>query len=126
MARRNTGSPGPISGLPTYAALVEFLRANPGAMSAREIARAFGLGPAELPGLRGLLRAVERSGELVRGGDRKFVAGRALPEIMPVERCGSDADGFPLARPLAWSGDGDVPSFRLIGTAGDELAVGER
>src|SRR5207253_2615010 len=69
---------------------------------------------------------VGRSGELTRAANRKFVAGPALPEIMPIERCGSDAEGVPLARPVAWSASEEVPSFRLIGAAGDELAPGER
>jgi ribonuclease R len=120
----------PRNGLPSYTALLEFLRSNPGAVGIREIARAFGLGPAELPALRGLLRAVERSGELAQTGARKFVAGAALPDVMPVERAGSDEDGFALVRPLRGSGDADsddaAPSFRLIGEAAAELALGQR
>ena len=112
--------------LPSPEALIQFLRDHPGALGTREIARAFGLGPGEQPALRDMLRRVGRSGELVRAPDRKFVAGPTLPEIMPVERIGSDADGVPLARPLAWQASGDAPSFRLIGTAGEELAPGER
>ncbi|MGE3781521.1 MAG: ribonuclease R family protein, partial [Alphaproteobacteria bacterium] len=49
-----------------------------------------------------------------------------LPEIAHVERAGSDSDGFPLVRPVAWSGEGEVPTFRLTGAAGDELGHGER
>ncbi|MFI4948245.1 MAG: ribonuclease R family protein [Alphaproteobacteria bacterium] len=112
--------------LPSPEALIEFLRNHPGALGTREIARAFGLGPAEQPALRDLLRKVGRSGELVRGANRKFIAGPALPEIMPVERFGNDADGFPLARPLAWPGSGEPPSFRLVGAASEELELGER
>jgi len=112
--------------LPSPEALIEFLRDNPGAVGAREIARAFGLGAAEQPALRDMLRRIARSGELVRGADRKFVAGSALPEIMQIERFGSDADGVPLARPVAWPESDEPPSFRLIGAAGDELAPGER
>src|SRR5271170_4379370 len=82
----------PRAGLPSSQALVEFLRDNPGAVGAREIGRAFGLGAAEQPALRDMLRRIGRSGELVRGGNRKFVAGPALPEIMQIERFGSDAD----------------------------------
>ena len=137
MARRNSREDhNPRPGLPSPEALIQFLRDNPGALGTREIARAFRLGPAEQPALRDLLRRVGRTGELVRPtgqarglkahGNRKFVAGAALPEIMPVECFGSDADGFPLVRPLDGSGDSDAPSFRLIGTAGDELAPGER
>ncbi|HEY8873401.1 MAG TPA: VacB/RNase II family 3'-5' exoribonuclease, partial [Stellaceae bacterium] len=126
MARRHNNTARPRPGLPSPEALVEFLRANPGALGVREIARAFRLGAAEQPALRDMLRRVERAGELERTGNRKFVAGAALPEIMQVERFGSDADGFPLARPVEGPGDGDAPSFRLVGAAGEELGVGER
>jgi ribonuclease R len=127
LARRNSNpTRKPRPGLPSPEALIEFLRDNPGAVGAREIGRAFGLGAAEQPALRDMLRRVGRSGEAVRGGNRKFVAGPALPEIMPVERFGSDADGVPLARPIAWPAGDEAPSFRLIGAAGDELAPGER
>ena len=124
--RHNNPSSNLRPGLPTPEALIEFLRDNPGALGAREIARAFGLGAAEQPALRDMLRRIGRSGELVRGGNRKFVAGPALPEIIQIERFGSDADGVPLARPVAWSASDEAPSFRLIGAAGDELAPGER
>src|SRR5438270_6273651 len=113
--------------LPSPEAVLEFLRDNPEAIGAREIARAFGLGTADQPALRAMLRAISRSGELVRGGDRRFAAGERLPEMMPVERAGSDADGFPLARPISWSGPDDPPLFRLVGGgAGDELPPGSR
>src|SRR3954469_23774455 len=126
MPRRSPPEPRSRAGLPSYRDLVEFLRANPEALTAREIARAFGLGPADLPGLRGLLRAIERSGEVVRGPNRKFAAGGTLPEIAHIERAGSDSDGFPLVRPVDWSGEGEAPRFRLSGAAGDELGDGER
>ncbi|HEX2151269.1 MAG TPA: ribonuclease R [Stellaceae bacterium] len=126
MPRRSSRDPHSCPGLPSYSALVEFLRANPGAMTAREIARAFGLGPADYPALRGLLRAIERSGEVVRSPDRKFAAGGILPEIAHIERAGSDSDGFPLVRPVFWSGEGEAPRFRLTGSADDELGHGEQ
>src|SRR5438105_14195519 len=111
--------------LPSPEAVLEFLRDNPEAIGAREMARAFGLGAADQPALRAMLRAISRSGELVRGGDRRFAAGERPQEMMPVERAGSDADGFPLARPISWSGTDDPPLFRLIGGgAGDELPPG--
>src|SRR5690348_7008708 len=126
MARRQSRPARPARGsLPSYAALVEFLRANPGPVGTREIARAFGLGQADLAGLRGVLRAIERSGELTGTPNRKFVAGPVLPEIIAVERYGSDPDGFALVRP-AGAATEDAPSFRLIGEAGAELALGER
>src|ERR1044071_6412569 len=126
MPRRSTREPRTGTGLPSYRDLVTFLRASPEAMTPREIARAFGLGPADGPALRGLLRAIERSGEVARGPDRKFAAGGTLPEIAHIERAGSDSDGFPLVRPVDWSGEGDAPRFRLTAAAGDELGHGER
>jgi ribonuclease R len=128
MARRHNNTARPRPGLPSPEALVEFLRANPGALGVREIARAFRVGAAEQPALRDMLRRIERGGELERTGNRKFVAGAgaAPPEIIPIERFGSDADGFPLARPVERSGDDEAPSFRLVGAAGEELGVGER
>ena len=126
MPRRSAREPHARTGLPSYRDLVAFLRASPEAMTPREIARAFGLGPADGPALRGLLRAIERSGEVVRGPDRKFAAGGVLPEIAHIERAGSDSDGFPLVRPVFWEGEGEAPQFRLTGAAGDELGQGER
>src|SRR5438094_6041420 len=91
-------------GLPSPEAVLEFLRDNPEAIGSREIARAFGLGAADRPALRAMLRAIARSGEVVRAPDRRFAAGAPLPEMMPVERRGSNEDGFPLVRPVAWPG----------------------
>jgi len=112
--------------LPPTEALIAFLRETPGASNAREIARAFRVSPNLMPALRGKLRAIERSGELVRGADRKFVPGQSLPEIITVERAGTDSDGLPLARPIDWLGTSEPPLFRLVGAAGEELAPGER
>ncbi|MGE3782722.1 MAG: hypothetical protein AB7H71_08275, partial [Alphaproteobacteria bacterium] len=84
MPRRSPRGPRSRAGLPSYHDLAAFLRAHPEAQTAREIARAFGLGPADGPALRGLLRAIERSGEVVRTPDRKFAAGGTLPEIAHV------------------------------------------
>ena len=115
-----------MEGLPSTEALIEFLRHTPGASNAREIAGAFRVRPSLMPALRGKLRAIERSGELTRGADRKFVPGSPLPEIMQIEHAGSDRDGLPLVRPVDWSGTGEPPLFGLLGAAGDELAPGER
>ena len=47
------------SRLPSFPALVEFLRSRPESAGVREIARAFGLGPGDSAALRGMLRAIE-------------------------------------------------------------------
>jgi ribonuclease R len=106
--------------------VIEFLRDHPEAAGSREIARAFGLAPSDRPALRDMLRRIERSGEVARGGNRKFAAGKHLPEIIAVERVGSDADGFPLVRPLTPTNKAESAGFRLVAAAGDELKPGER
>jgi ribonuclease R len=124
---RRRADPTSNPGLPSPEALLEFLRDNPEAVGSRKIGRAFGLGSADQPALRAMLRAISRSGELVRGGDRRFAAGAPLPETMPVQRAGSDADGFPLVRPVSWPGPEEAPSFRLVeNAADDELPEGAR
>jgi ribonuclease R len=45
---------------------------------------------------------------------------------VPVERYGTDDDGTPLARPVTLTEDREPPSYRLVGAAGDELAIGQR
>ncbi len=72
------------------------------------------------------MRSRRKTTDKARPHPRKFVAGPALPEIMPVERCGTDADGFPLARPLTARAGGATPTYRLVGAAGEELALGAR
>ena len=91
---------------------------QPAAVGPREAARAFGLGPADRPALRGMLRAIERPGT---GAIRHR---RRSPSV---ERFGSDPDGSPLARPVAWSGSGRPPIVRLVETGTAEtLPVGAR
>src|ERR1700682_712291 len=87
-SRKSDNSKAPSAGLPSPEALLEFLRDNPEALGTREIGRAFGLSSSDQPALRAMLRAVARSGELVRGGDRRFAAGAFLPETRAVERRG--------------------------------------
>src|SRR5207248_11405403 len=72
-------------GLPSPEALIAFLRDNPEAAGTREIARAFGLGSGDRPALRAMLRNIGRSGELVRGGNRRCADGELLLESMQVE-----------------------------------------
>ncbi|HVH76030.1 MAG TPA: ribonuclease R [Stellaceae bacterium] len=49
----------------------------------------------------------------------------AFPEVAVVERFGSDEDGLPLVRPIAWPRPGEAPVMRLV-EAGDSLPIGGR
>jgi ribonuclease R len=51
----------------------------------------------------------------------------AVPEVTIVERFGSDEDGVPLARPLAWPGPEPAPVLRLVESGlGEPLPIGGR
>ncbi|HEV2301124.1 MAG TPA: ribonuclease R [Stellaceae bacterium] len=62
-----------------------------------------------------------------RGGarDRRATGGPAFPAVAVVERFGSDEDGLPLVRPIAWPRPGEAPVMRLV-EAGDSLPLGGR
>ncbi len=109
------------------AEVLAFIRESPSDVGAREIGRAFGVAPTARPGLRTMLREIERSGAVTRTADRRLTGPLPLPEITVVERFGSDEDGVALARPVAWPEPGSAPVFRLReGGVGDALAIGER
>jgi ribonuclease R len=58
------------------------------------------------------LRSIRRSG--IRKGSGRRISARQLPEVVVVERFGTDEDGVPLARPVAWPGPGPAPTLRLV------------
>src|SRR5438552_1215470 len=67
--------------------------------------------------------------EPVLGGARRppLSAPPFPPEIVIVERFGSDEDGVPLVRPIAWTGSGPAPNARVVETSIIEpLASGAR
>jgi ribonuclease R len=107
--------------------LLAFIRESPFAVGKREIAHAFGVAPGNRPGLRDMLREVERSGAVTRAAIRRLAAGSPLPEVTVIERFGSDEDGAPLARPVAWPGPDPAPILRVVETGtGESLSIGER
>jgi len=116
--------PAARSGVPSAAAVLEFLQDNPEPLGARQIARAFRIAAADEPGFGDLLRRIERSGRMVRNAG-KFTAAPPLPQMMPVERVDTDPDGIPLVRPTAWAGAGEAPLYRLTAGAAD-LPLGRR
>ena len=114
------------AGLPSAADIVAFIRESPSAVGKREIARAFAVPPTDRPALRDVLRQIERSGAVTRAANRRLVGGTPLPEVTVVERFGTDEDGVPLARPVAWAGPELGPILRLADEAGEALPVGAR
>ena len=113
-------------GLPSAGDVVAFIRESPSAVGKREIARAFAVPPSDRPALRDMLRQIERSGVVSRGANRRLVSGRQIPEVTVVERIGSDEEGVPLARPVAWPGADPAPILRLAEEAGEAIPIGAR
>src|SRR5271169_1208110 len=112
--------------LPSEREVVEFIRESPSAVGKREIARAFGVPPADRPALRDMLRQIERSGSVTRAANRRLVGGPPIPEVTVVERFGTDEDGVPLARPVAWPGPDPPPVVRLAEEGGEAIPVSGR
>src|SRR5277367_6387007 len=112
--------------LPSEREVIEFIRESPSAVGKREIARAFGVPPADRPALRDMLRQIERSGSVTRAANRRLVGGPPIPEVTVVERFGTDEDGVPLARPVAWPGPDPAPVVRLAEEGGEAIPVGGR
>jgi ribonuclease R len=106
--------------------VVEFIRESPSAVGKREIARAFGVPPADRPALRDMLRQIERSRSVTRAANRRLVGGLPIPEVTVVERFGTDEDGVPLARPVTWPGPDPAPVVRLAEAGGETIPVGGR
>src|SRR5439155_4808867 len=58
--------------------------------------------------------SIERTRPVIRSGRRPLAV--APPEATVVERLGSDEDGVPLVRPLAWPRSDPPPVLRLVET----------
>jgi ribonuclease R len=127
-APKQPATPSAPRALPSREEIRQFVRDTPGRVGKREIARAFGLDPAQKPALRDLLKGLETEGALAAAGARRFREAGRLPEAMVVQITGTDPDGDALARPVGWQGDGPPPMILMAPEARGRpaLAPGER
>src|SRR5207237_1044798 len=86
------------SNFPTPDALVAFIRAHPGKVGTREIAREFGLKNADRAELKRILRELADEGVIARRG-RKISETAALPATVMVDITGRESDGELSATP---------------------------
>lgn len=102
------------NGFPSRDAIVAFIRANPGKIGTREIAREFGLKNADRVELKRILRELADDGVVARRG-RKIHEPAALPPTVVADITGRDSDGELLATPTEWDteGDGPAPKIRI-------------
>ncbi|MBR0692868.1 ribonuclease R [Bradyrhizobium lablabi] len=101
-------------GFPARDAIVTFIRANPGKVGTREIAREFGLKNADRVELKKILRELADDGTIAKRG-RKIHEPAALPPTVLADITGRDSDGELIASPAEWDTEenGTAPKIRI-------------
>jgi len=102
------------NGFPTRDAIVAFIRANPGKVGTREIAREFGLKNADRAELKHILRDLADHGSIRKHG-KKVVETAQLPATLLADITRRDADGELIATPAEWdeAEQGEPPRIRV-------------
>ncbi|MEH2528353.1 MULTISPECIES: ribonuclease R [unclassified Bradyrhizobium] len=102
------------NGFPSRDAIVAFIRANPGKIGTREIAREFGLKNADRAELKRILRELADEGAVTKRG-RKIHETALLPPTVIADITGRDTDGELLAAPTEWDTEenGPAPKIRI-------------
>ena len=83
---------------PSRDAIVAFVRANPGHIGTREIAREFGLKNDDRAELKRILRELADQGTIAKRG-RKLQEPKTLPPTVMADITGRDSDGELIATP---------------------------
>jgi ribonuclease R len=101
-------------GFPERDAIVAFIRAHPGKVGTREIAREFGLKNADRAELKRILRELADEGAIEKRG-RKIAEPAALPATLMADIAGRDSDGELIATPTEWDEveSGEPPKIRI-------------
>ena len=109
--------------------ILAFIRDYRGKVTKREIARAFGIKGPEKIQLKKILRELTEDGLLAKDQSRALRPADRLPNVQIIEYAGTDKDGDPMARPVNWKGDGDVPTIYINekkGRRGSAMGTGDR
>ena len=101
-------------GFPSRDAIVAFIRANPGKIGTREIAREFGLKNADRVELKRILRELADQGTIKKRG-KKSASPTALPPTLLADITSRDSDGELIAAPAEWDEveNGEPPKIRI-------------
>jgi ribonuclease R len=99
---------------PERDAIVAFIRAHPGKIGTREIAREFGLKNADRVELKRILRELADDGTIEKRG-KKIHEPAALPATVMADITGRDSDGELIATPTEWDEEqsGTAPKIRI-------------
>jgi ribonuclease R len=95
-------------------AILAFVRAHPGKIGTREIAREFGLKNADRVELKRILRELSDQGLIAKQG-KKIHEPAALPPTVMADITGRDSDGELIATPTEWDEEqsGAAPKIRI-------------
>ena len=115
---------------PDRDAIISFIRAHPGEIGTRDIAREFGLKNADRAELKRVLRALADEGVIEKRGKTIHQAA-ALPATVVADVTSRDRDGELLATPTEWDEEqGDAPKIRIrlprYPKPGTAVGVGDR
>ena len=100
-------------GFPDRNAIVAFIKANPGKVGTREIAREFGLKNADRAELKRILRDLAEKGTIQKQG-KKVTETAHLPPTVMADITAHDADGELIATPAEWDEEsGEAPKIRV-------------
>ena len=101
-------------GFPARDAIVAFVRAHPGKIGTREIAREFGLKNADRAELKRILRELADDGTIKKSG-KKISEPAGLPATLMADITGRDSDGELIATPTEWDEveSGEPPKIRI-------------
>ena len=119
------------TGFPSRDAIVAYIRAHPGKIGTREIAREFGLKNTDRAELKRILRELADEGTIAKRG-RKIHEPATLPPTVMADIVGLDSDGELLASPTEWDEEesGTAPKIRVQFPrrmqAGTAAGVGDR
>jgi ribonuclease R len=99
---------------PERDAIVAFIRAHPGEIGTREIAREFGLKNADRAELKRILRELADAGAIEKRG-KKVSEPAVLPATLMADITGRDSDGELIATPAEWDEmeNGEPPKIRI-------------
>src|SRR6202000_250654 len=102
------------SGFPSTDAIVAFIRAHPGKVGTRELAREFGLKNADRAALKQILRALADEGIIKKRG-KEVSEPKTLPAPWVADTQSRDSDGELLAIPSEWDEveGGEPPKIRI-------------
>ena len=112
------------SGLPSKAAILDFMKSSEAKVGKREVARAFGIKGDGRIALKRLLREMADEG-LIEGGRKKLRRPGELPPVAVIVIKSVDNDGEFIAQPAVWNSDEDGPLPKILVLQSAKMPVGQ-